>query len=119
MFTIAAVVFALAALGGVTMAYIHFKQDRNPPGALAVIHGLAAAGGLLILLWAVLQSGAAVSSSIAWALGLFVVAALGGFFLVSYHIRGLRLPSPVVLIHGTVAVVAFLLLLAGIMAVKA
>lgn len=118
MFTVAAVVFALAAVGGLTMAYIHFKQDRNPPGALAVIHGLAGAAGILILLWAVLQSGA-VASSIAWALGLFVVAALGGFFLVSYHVRGLRLPSPVVLIHGAVAVVAFLLLLAGIMAVNA
>ena len=54
---------------------------------------------------------------VAWALGLFVVAALGGFFLVSYHLRGQRLPSPVVVIHALVAVAAFLLLLAGIMAV--
>lgn len=112
MLTVAAVLFAIAALGGLTMAYIHFKQNRNPPGALAALHGILGASGLLVLLWAVMQSGAA--GAIAWALGLFVAAALGGFYLVSFHIRGLRLPSPVVLIHGAVAVVAFLLLLAGI-----
>ncbi len=115
MLVVAAVLFAIAALGGLTMAYIHFKHDRNPPGALAALHGILAATALLILAWAVIQSGAA--RSIAWALGLFVVAALGGFFLVSYHVRELRLPSPVVVIHAAVAVVAFLLLLAGIMAV--
>ena len=112
MLIVAAVLFALAALGGLTMAYIHFKQDRNPPGALAALHGVAAATALVILLWAVVQSGAA--TSVAWAAGLFVVAALGGFFLVSYHVRNRRLPSPVVVIHALVAVAAFLLLLGGL-----
>jgi len=108
----AAVLFAIAALGGLTMAYIHFKQDRNPPGALAALHGVAAATALVILLWAVVQTGA--GGALAWSLGLFVVAALGGFFLVSYHIRKRRLPSPVVVIHALVAVAAFVLLLGGI-----
>ncbi len=115
MLVVAAVLFAIAAVGGLFMAYIHFKQNRNPPGAIAALHGLLAATALLVLIWAVLQSGA--TSFIAWALGLFVVAALGGFFLVSFHLRKLRLPSPVVVIHALVAVAAFLLLLAGIMAV--
>ena len=108
----AAVLFAIAALGGLAMAYIHFKQDRNPPGALAALHGILAATALVILLWAVVQTGA--GGWVAWALGLFVVAALGGFFLVSYHIRKQRLPSPVVVIHALVAVTAFLLLLGGL-----
>jgi len=115
MLNVAALLFAIAAVGGLAMAYIHFKQDRNPPGAIAALHGILAATALLILIWAVVQSGA--TTSIAWALGLFVVAALGGFFLFSYHLRGQRLPSPVVVIHALVAVAAFLLLLAGIMAV--
>jgi len=115
MLVVAAVLFAIAAVGGLFMAYIHFKQNRNPPGAIAALHGLLAATALLVLIWAVLQSGA--TSFIAWALGLFVVTALGGFFLVSFHLRKLRLPSPVVVIHALVAVAAFLLLLAGIMAV--
>lgn len=114
MFIVAAVLFALAALGGLTMAYMHFRQNRNPPGGLAALHGVLAATALLILIWAVWQAGA--STVVAWALGLFVVAALGGFFLVSYHLRDKRLPSPVVVIHALVAVVAFLLLVVGITA---
>jgi len=47
-------------------------------------------------------------------LGLFVVAALGGFALFSFHLRRQPLPTPVVFIHGLVAVVAFVLLLVKI-----
>ncbi len=112
MLIVAAVLFALAAVGGLAMAFIHFKHDRNPPGALAAVHGVAAATALVILLWAVVQTGA--GGAVAWALGLFVAAALGGFFLVSFHVRKQRLPSPVVVIHALVAVAAFLLLLGGI-----
>jgi glucose uptake protein GlcU len=111
----AAVLFAIAALGGLTMAYIHFKQDRNPPGALAALHGVAAATALVILLWAVVQTSA--GGAVAWSLGLFVVAALGGFFLVSHHIRKRRLPSPVVVVHALAAVAAFVLLLAALVPV--
>jgi len=115
MLIVAALLFAIAAVGGLAMAYIHFKQGRNPPGAVAALHGILAATALLTLIWAVIQSGA--TSAVAWALGLFVAAALGGLFLASYHVRGQRLPSPVVVIHALVAVAAFLLLLAGITAV--
>lgn len=114
MISVAAVLFALAAVGGSIMAYMHFKQDRNPPGGLAALHGVLAATALLLLIWGVVRLGAGVYT--AWAVGLFVVAALGGFFLFSFDVRGKRFPSPVVVIHGLVAVVAFLLLLAGIFA---
>lgn len=114
MLIVSAVLFALAALGGLTMAYIYFKKDRNPPGTLAALHGVAAATALVILLWAVVRAGS--GGLVAWALGLFVVAALGGFFLFSYHVRGRRLPGPGVVVHATVAVAAFVLLLAGIAA---
>jgi hypothetical protein len=70
-----------------------------------------AATALLILIWGVVQSGGSVL--LYWALGLFVAAALGGFFLVSFHVRRQRLPSAVVVVHALVAVSAFLLLLAG------
>lgn len=115
MFSIAAVLFAIAALGGLVMAYMHFKQDRNPPGGLAALHGLLAASGLLVLIWGAVEFG--VGAYLGWALGLFVVAALGGFFLLSVYLRGKRLPGTVVVVHGLVAVVAFLLLLAGIFGV--
>jgi len=115
MFSIAAVLFAVAAVGGLVMAYMHFMQDRNPPGVLAALHGILAASALLVLIWGVIQVGA--GTVLAWALGLFVVAALGGFFLVSFHLRKKRLPSAVVVIHALVAVVAFGLLLFAILAV--
>lgn len=115
MFSTAAVLFAIAAVGGLAMAYMHFKQDRNPPGGLAALHGLLAASGLLVLIWGAVEFG--VGAFVAWALGLFVVAALGGFFLLSVYLRGKRLPSAVIVVHGLIAVVAFLLLLAGIFAV--
>ena len=107
-----AVLFALAAIGGLAMAYIRIRTNSNPPGALAALHGIAAATALVILLWAVVQS--SVGTVGAWALGLFVAAALGGFYLVSFHVRKQRLPVPVVVVHGLVAAAAFVLLLAAI-----
>jgi hypothetical protein len=47
------------------------------------------------------------------ALLLLVVAALGGFFLASFHLRQRPGPRPVVLIHAGVAVIGFLLLAGG------
>ena len=112
MLIVSAVLFAIAALGGLAMAYIYFRKDRNPPGALAALHGILAATALVILLWVVVRAGS--GGLVAWALGLFVLAALGGFFVFSYHIRGRRLPAPGVVVHAVVAVTAFVLLLAGI-----
>lgn len=45
------------------------------------------------------------------ALGLLVVAALGGFYLASIHVKGSIAPKNVVLIHAGVAVAGFLTLL--------
>jgi hypothetical protein len=112
MLIVAAVLFALAAVGGLTMGYIYFSRKRNPPFTLAVLHGLFAATALIILLWTVLRTHSA--GLVAWALGIFVVAALAGFFLFSYHVRGKPLPGPGVIAHAALAVTAFLLLLAGI-----
>jgi hypothetical protein len=48
------------------------------------------------------------------AFGVFVVAALGGFALFSFHVRKQQLPLAVVVLHGLLAVVAFVILLAGV-----
>ena len=44
---------------------------------------------------------------------LLVIAAFGGFFLASYHLRKVPGPRAVVLIHAGVAVVGFVLLAGG------
>src|ERR1044071_5279308 len=114
MLHIAVGLFAVAALGGLTLAGLHF-MGKPLPTPLALLHGLLAASGLVTLGYAVLKEGAAGRAPLA--LGLFLAAALGGFFLFSYHLRGRRLPSPVVVIHALVAVTAFGLLLTAVLAV--
>ena len=111
MFTSAAVLFAVAALGGITLATLHLRQ-KELPMALAIGHGLLAAAGLAVLIVAVV--GGSAGNLLIASLALFVIAALGGFALFSFHLRRLRLPTPVVLIHGLVAVIGFVLLLVRI-----
>ena len=108
MLSIAAILFAVAALGGATLAYLHFNQKERP-WALTIVHGLLAATGLVLLLIAFF--GAETAGMLTVSLVLFVVAALGGFFLIAQRLRGTTLPSPVVLIHGVAALAAFVALL--------
>jgi hypothetical protein len=110
---IAAVLFAIAALGGVIMALIRFSGRDYPPVALAVIHGLFAAAGLITLIIAAIAPGVALSIRIA--LLLFLGAAIGGFSLVYYHAKSRPLPISYVVVHGLVAVIAFVILIVGIM----
>jgi len=113
MFTVALVVFAVAALGGATLAYMRIvKKDVSLP--LAIVHGVFAASGLVLLILG-LTGGAGAGSGIKLALGIFLVAAIGGFTLISYHLRSRPLPVPLVLVHGGVAAVAFVILLLSVL----
>lgn len=106
MLAIAVLLFAVAAVGGVTMLALHLRQGKLPL-PLALVHGAFAAAGLVVLILAVLLAGASAVASVV----LFVIAALGGFFLFGLYLRGSKLPTPLIFIHGGVAVVAFLILL--------
>ena len=99
--------FAVGALGGAFLAFCHFTGKKLPM-PVALLHGALGAGGLVCLLLAYLKGGLHGLAAIAF--GLFLAAALGGFYLFSKHLRNLPLPSPVVLIYAGVAVVAFVLL---------
>src|SRR5438067_9801286 len=110
--TTALILFAIAALGGMTLAFIRLSGKPLPPMWLALVHGAVAAAGLVALILAVLAPGAASGARIA--LGIFVIAALGGFVLFSFHLRNRALPIPIIGIHGFVAVIAFVLLLVAI-----
>lgn len=107
MLKVAVLIFAIAAAGGLILAIQHFR-GANRPWPLAILHGLGGAAGLVLLLVAVLQAEAPSQAKLA--LGLFVAAALGGFLLFAKRLQGKGLPSPVVIIHAGVAVVAFLIL---------
>jgi hypothetical protein len=113
MIKIAVILFALAAVAGLTMAIGHFRGRTPPPTPLAALHGALAASGLLALLTAVVQ-GARGTSAIA--LCLFLVAALGGFtLLLGFHLRGRKLPNVMVAGHGLLAVSAFVVLLVAVL----
>jgi hypothetical protein len=107
--------FALAALVGAFMAVLHFRGRTPPPVAAAVLHGVFAVSAVVPLLMGVMEAGWGTVQ--AKALGVFVVAALGGLYLVSHHFRGKALPGPVVVIHGLVAVIGFLMLVVAVFAI--
>lgn len=107
MLTIAVVLFALGAAGGITMAMMN-HQGKPIPLPLAIIHGVLGASGLVVLLLVVLGGGGGL---LTYSLILFILAALGGFVLLSKHLKGEPLPTNLIYVHGGVAVLAFVLLL--------
>jgi len=112
MLTAAAVVFALAAVGGLILAMRHF-QGKPLPVPVAFLHGLLGASGLTLLLIAIASM--TEPGSVAIAAVLFGITAIGGFILVSFHMRSKRHPSALIVLHGGLAVTAFLILLFAIL----
>lgn len=107
------IIFAIAAVGGLYMA-IRIFQNQTPPWALSIVHALLGAIGLVLLLVNVLNGskGLVVGALIALA-----IAAVGGFFTASFHLRGQAHPKGIVIIHAGVAVAGFLLLLGAVLGV--
>jgi hypothetical protein len=110
MLTVAVVVFAVAALGGVILAS-HVLRNKMAPWALSIPHALLGATGLVLL--AFIVSGGVGSALVGWSLGVFVVAALGGFYLASHHLKKRLPPKGVVVLHALLAVTGFGILLAA------
>jgi hypothetical protein len=110
---LAAILFALAALGGLTMAGIRLSGIPRPPTWLALGHGAIAATGLIALIYAAATQPLPTVALVA--LGCFVFAAAGGATIFGlFHLKQKPLPIPFVLGHGAVALTAFVLLLIGI-----
>lgn len=101
--------FAVAAVGGLIMA-VRVFGGRMPPWTLSLLHAAFGAAGLVTLGLVVYE--APQDTLILVALGLFVLAAFGGFFLASFHLRGTPHPKPVVALHALLAVTAFVILAA-------
>ena len=108
----ALILFGVAALGGLLLVFLRVT-NKPLPTPLALLHGALAAAGLVALAMSVFGAGGAGGASLA--LGLFVVAALGGFLLFSFHLRKKQLPMGIVVIHALVAITAFLILLSAVL----
>jgi hypothetical protein len=107
MLTYAVIVFAIAAVGGLVLA-AHVMRSKFAPWALSLLHALLGAAGLVLLIALLVQGNAPQQVLIGFVL--MLVAALGGFFLASFHARKKLPPKAVVLIHAGVAVAGFLTL---------
>ena len=105
----AVVLLGLTAVVGVVMAGIRFGRTRNPPAWVSLVHGLLAGGALTLILYAAVVLGVPTSAKIG--LGLLLVAAAGGVVMnLGYHWKDRLDPASVVVLHATLAVVGFIML---------
>ena len=100
----------VVALGGVAMTLAQLAYDRNPPDWLAMLHGALAASALTLLLYARFTAGLPAMAD--GGLLVLLLTAAGGVFLnLGYHAKARPLPVGIVLAHGGIAVMGYLMLL--------
>lgn len=112
MLKIAVLIFAIGAVGGLILAS-SVLRGRLASWALSLLHAALGATGLVLTAIVVLGGSTDVAKVVPTALIILVVAALGGFFLASYHARKASPPKGAVIAHAGLAVVGFLLLAGG------
>ena len=106
----ASILFVIAALGGLLMAVIRFSTRHNPPAWLAMLHGLLAASGLTLAVYALCTQ--PVPSTVLIAVVLFLLAAGGGAVMsLAYKWRHRLLPPWLVIAHALLAATALVVLL--------
>ena len=103
------ILFAITAVLGLAMAAIRETAKHNPPAWLTMFHGLPAAAGLTLLLYAALEFG--IPTLAVAALILFLIAAGGGAAMnLVYQQCGQLLPRWLMYLHLLLAVSGFVLL---------
>ena len=107
----ALVLFLLGAVGGLIMA-IRSIREQPIPWILAIGHGLLVASGLIVLLINVLNDSGGTLATVA--LIVLATAALGGFYLLRFHISKEKHPQGVIIIHALAAVIGVGLLIGDI-----
>ncbi len=106
MLTYAVIVFGLAALGGLVLAS-SVLRGRLAPWPASLLHAALGAVGLVLLFLAV-QDGA--GNRVFYSRIILAIAALGGFYLASVHLKKEVAPGGLVMVHAGAAVIGFLLL---------
>ena len=104
----AVALLAIGALGGVVMAVIRLSKDSNPPSGLAMLHGLLAAAGATLLLYAAVTVGIPVLAQVG--LAFLLIAAGGGVVLnLKYQWERVLVPRGLMIGHAALAVIGFVL----------
>lgn len=105
----AIVLLAITALGGLLMAGIRFSGRPHPPSFIAMLHGLLAASGLTLVLYAAFTGGLPGGGWLG--LVLLLAAVLGGLVLnLRYHWERQALPVWLVLVHAAAAAIGLVVL---------
>ena len=106
MILIAIAFFTVAALLGIyLLSYV--LQHKNTPKGVAITHGSIAAMGLIILIiYSILYSPTPLIS-----IAIFILAALGGVYLMYRDIFGKSLPIGLAVGHGLIAMIGFVFLI--------
>jgi hypothetical protein len=113
MLKVASWLFLAAAAGGLVLAGIRLGANRNPPIAIAYAHGMLAAAGLTLLVYAVAT--AHVGGHALAAMWLLLGAAGGGSAMnLLYHWRQQPLPKALLFGHARLAAAGVVLLLLAV-----
>ena len=104
---VAIALFALTALFGIRILLSVLRTEKAPR-AVVYSHGLFAATSLVLLIYYGFQNPANYPKV---SIILFILAALGGFFMFYHDVKNKPLPKAVPFIHALLAVTAFIILL--------
>ena len=105
----ATLTFSVAAVGGIFLAY-RVLNGELAPWAVSLLHAGLGAAGLVMTAMAVL-AGAGGPVMGPMTLATLLIAALGGFYLASIHLKKRVASSGLVITHATVAITGFLFLI--------
>lgn len=100
MLYVSVVLLLYAVLSGLIMV-IGIFRGAKPWVPLALAHGVFAASALVLALLAAIATGEA---AIKYGVAVLFLTALGGFLLLSFHLRGKPHPWVVVVLHALPAV---------------
>lgn len=106
------VLFAIAAAGGLILVIMKLS-GKGLPWPLVIGHGIFAASGLIALIINVFQNTQNILMNLA--LVLFLIVAIGGFIVLSFHLRKKKQPNSLILVHGMAAVISFILLIIAVL----
>ena len=98
--------FAIAAIIGILILK-NWLTSAETGRETVYAHGIFAALGLVLLIVAALQAG---NNKLMTSVILFVIAAIGGFYMFIRDLKGKFSPTAVAIIHALLAVAGFLFL---------
>lgn len=106
----AAALFGMGAVGGLLMAGIRLKGDPRPPSWIAMLHGVLAAAGLTLLVYAACTVDIPALAQVSM-LVLLAAALVGAWLNLRFHAQMLPLPLKGIAAHALIAIAGLGLLL--------